>query len=262
MRDEMRLEYLRVIGNLGLSDKEAAVYLAALEVGPSPVQAIARRAGVARATTYVVLEALMDMGLATKVTEDSRTLFSAESPRHLLRSIEQEEAALQARRSEIGRILPELEAVMRQTGDKPTVRYFSGVEGLHTLRWEMVQMSRPRDEWLNMSPTDLLNKVYGDDHMIHRARASKAVPQKTIFTTSSKQEKERLLKTAKDEKAERRFVEPSKFKSNSGMTIFGDKVAIGTFSGEPGGVIIESKSVAHMMRELFNLAWDDLDESK
>lgn len=262
MRDEMRIEYLRVIGDLGLSDKETAVYLASLELGPSPVQAIARRSGVARATTYVVLEALMDMGLATKVTEDSRTLFYAESPRHLLRSIEQEEAALKTRRSEISRILPELEAIMRQTGDKPTVRYFSGLEGLHTLRWDMVQRSQSRDTWLNIFPIDLLSVVYGDDEMVHKARIAKLVPQKTIFTTASEEKKNNLLKSAKKDKAERRYVEPNRFLSNSGMTIFGDRVAIGTFKGELGGVIIESKSVAHMMEELFNMAWDGLDKKK
>ena len=39
------------------------------------------------------------------------------------------------------------------------------------------------------------------------------------------------------------------------MTILLDRIAIGTFAGKAGGVIIESANMADMMRRLFELAW-------
>ena len=66
------MEYIQELTNLGLKDKEASVYLSCLELGPSPVQPIARKAKVVRATTYVILESLMNMGLVTKFKEGKK----------------------------------------------------------------------------------------------------------------------------------------------------------------------------------------------
>ena len=39
------------------------------------------------------------------------------------------------------------------------------------------------------------------------------------------------------------------------MTIYRNRIAIGTFIDKVGGVIIESSPMADMMRRLFELAW-------
>lgn len=65
---------------LGLSEKEAKVYLAALELAQDSAQNIAKKAGVNRPTTYVILEKLMKLGLANTLEENKKTLFVAESP--------------------------------------------------------------------------------------------------------------------------------------------------------------------------------------
>ena len=48
---------------LGFSEKESEVYLAMLELGPAAVQDIAKKAGVNRSTTYVMIESLKRRGL-------------------------------------------------------------------------------------------------------------------------------------------------------------------------------------------------------
>ena len=83
--------FQKELKRLGLKDKEAAVYVACLELGPSPVQQISRKAQVVRATTYVVLEALLERGLVTQYKEGKKTLFSAEPPRQLMRLLEKQE---------------------------------------------------------------------------------------------------------------------------------------------------------------------------
>lgn len=47
---------------LGFSDKEAKVYMASLELGPDTAQEIAKKAGVNRTTTYVIIEKLIKKG--------------------------------------------------------------------------------------------------------------------------------------------------------------------------------------------------------
>ena len=57
--------------HLGLSDKEASVYMASLELGSDTVQEIAKRAEVKRANTYAVIEKLMskDSPLSKNLTK-------------------------------------------------------------------------------------------------------------------------------------------------------------------------------------------------
>ena len=50
---------------LGLSEKEARVYLALFELGPSVVSGLAKKAGINRSTTYVILETLAKRGLVS-----------------------------------------------------------------------------------------------------------------------------------------------------------------------------------------------------
>jgi sugar-specific transcriptional regulator TrmB len=48
--------YTSLLTQLGLSDKESALYLALLELGQADVADTAKKAGVKRSTAYVLLE--------------------------------------------------------------------------------------------------------------------------------------------------------------------------------------------------------------
>jgi sugar-specific transcriptional regulator TrmB len=241
---------------LGLKDKEAAVYLACLELGSAPVQKISRKARVVRATTYVVLNSLAQKGLVTQFKEGKKTLFSAEPPRQLMRLIEKQEENLQEEKNGLAILLPQLQTLMKAGQGIPFVRYFEGLEGLQVMRQEMVMYSSHGDTWYNFSPMDHLVAVFGRGQLLYVAqRAAKGIRSKTIFTTKSEKLKEEILADAADELSERRFVSSQDFPSASGMTIFRNRIAVGSFIGKIGGVIIESDEIADMQRHLFELAW-------
>jgi len=56
---------LTQLKHIGLSNNEAKVYLAMLELGPSPVLDIAAKAAINRPTTYVQIELLKKKGLVS-----------------------------------------------------------------------------------------------------------------------------------------------------------------------------------------------------
>ncbi len=247
---------------LGLSDKEAAVYQASLELGEATVQQIAKKSKVARATTYLILDSLMKMGLVSHYEEEGKTQFVPEAPIQLERLLHRQEEEIQDRKADLGKLLPKLQAFMQSSDQRPVVRYFSGVEGLRTMRAEMTKLSTSKDTWYSLTPGDHLRAVFGEEvpaqYTYVGPRAAKGIKHKVIFTTTSDKFRRQLLQISKEERAERRFVSPDKFRSSSGMTILRDRIAIATFSGQVGGVIIESPSAALMMKELFLLAWDCL----
>ncbi len=241
---------------LGLRDKEVAVYLALLELGPSTVQAIARKAKVVRATTYVVLDALANKGLVTQFKEEKKTLFVAEPPRQLMRLLEKQKEDIQEREVRIRSLLPELQVLMKGAEGVPTVRYFSGLEGLRAMRREMMMYSQSNDLWYTFTPSDHLDAVLASDEPgYHRQLLSKKIKNRVIFTTKSETLKRELLSNVEDG-MERRYIPYEQFVFTNGMTIFRDRIAIGSFTGKLGGVIIENKQMSHMFRKLFELAWE------
>lgn len=242
---------------LGLSDKEAAVYLAALALGPTTVQQISRRARVARATTYLVLESLVGMGLVTQYTEAGKTMYVAEHPRQLDELLSRRVGEVTEQRGRLVDLLPKLEALVRLQDDRPVVRYYEGIEGLRAMQSELVRHgTRDGDISYNLSPLDDLVTMFGaEDFLYTRPRKARGLRARSLFTTRSEKRKKDFLASAPAQLAERRFVPAAEYTSGSALSIYEDWVAIGTLRGRQGGVIIEGESTAAMMRELFEMAW-------
>lgn len=250
------MEFVTELNKIGLTDKEACVYLACLQLGPSPVQVIARRSKVARATTYVVLEALAKKGLVTQYSESKRTLFTAEPPRQLLRVLENQAETVREKERLLESVLPKLQVLLKSGGGRPSVRYYDGSEGLRAIRQEVLMYTKPGSTLHNFIPADHLNAEFpSDSNSYYRQRVAKRIRSKTIFTTKSPSFRDRLLSAEFSEMSERIFVPPEQFPSAGAMTIFENRIAMSSFAGKPGGVILESAILAEMMRNLFQLAW-------
>lgn len=250
------MEFVTELKKIGLTDKEAGVYLACLQLGASPVQAIARKAGVVRATTYVVLEALAKKGLVTEYSEGKRTLFAAEPPRQLLRVLEKQAESVRERERLLESILPELQVLLKSGGERPSVRYYDGKEGLRAIRQEIIMYSKPGSLIVNLTPADHLSAQFPEDHHVYyQQRVAKKVRSRTIFTTHSAEFKNRLLSADFARFSERIYVPPHRFPAHSGITAFEDRLAIGSYGGHTGGVIIENESMAKMMQGFFEMAW-------
>lgn len=251
------MEFVTELKKIGLTDKESAVYLACLQLGPATVQMISRRAKVVRATTYVVLNALARKGLVTQYSEGKKTLFTAEPPRQLLRVLERQEEEIHSKERTLETLLPELQVLIKAAGGaRPSVRYFEGQEGLRAIRQEIVMYTRPGSTVYNLTPADHLSAQFpADRNTYYRQRVAKRIFSKTIFTTTSAQYKRRLLSTEFAEFSERLYVPPQYFPAVGGVTVFEDRIAAASYAGIAGGVIIENRSMAGMMRVLFDLAW-------
>jgi sugar-specific transcriptional regulator TrmB len=108
--------------NLGLSEKEAKVYLALLQLGTATPYRIAKKSGLKRPTAYVIAEELVEKGLIVHGPGDESRKYIARSPETF---IEAQEAKL----TQAKRVLPELKSLQKETEEKTSILYFEGVEG-------------------------------------------------------------------------------------------------------------------------------------
>jgi sugar-specific transcriptional regulator TrmB len=92
--------------DIGLTKKEAAIYLSALENGVSSITRLATLAKIKRPTAYLVLEDLLNKKLLTAIPFGKNTHYAAGDPIILAKDIE-------LKRTAIANLLPELKNLYR-----------------------------------------------------------------------------------------------------------------------------------------------------
>ena len=117
---------------LGLKDKEVKVYLAGLELGPSPVQNIARKAEVVRPTAYEIIKILKAKGLFVETVKGRKRLFAAQSPEKILQLLRTQKRELAEKEREFIRIIAALESKY-YSGERGGISVFHGEEGINML---------------------------------------------------------------------------------------------------------------------------------
>ncbi len=243
---------LERLKNIGLSDNEAKVYMAMLELGPSPVVEIARKAEVNRPTAYVQIESLKKKGLVSTQTKGKKHLFIAESPARLEFYLDSELKDVEQKKDELGKIMPDLDKLYASIGSRPQVRFFEGKEGLKAM--QDILLKSGVTEIYGISSLDSLFKVFPkhrEDYSPERVR--KGIRSKLIYSYT----KGAVLKESDDGMLrESRFVSPDKMPFSSDITVFGDSVSIISFEGMTSGVIIEHPEIARSFKQFFEFMWN------
>jgi len=116
---------------LGLKEKEVQVYLAGLDLGPSSVQQIAKKARITRPTTYGIIKILEKKGLFIEAKQKKKRLFVAQSPERILGILRIQKREIEEKEREFIRIIAALES--KYSKEKEGIKVFKGKEGLRAL---------------------------------------------------------------------------------------------------------------------------------
>jgi len=94
---------------LGITEKEAKIYLAGLELGPSSVQKIAQLTKITRPTTYETIRKLEQKGLFSEAKQKTKRYFTAQSPERILGILRTQKREIEEKEREFIRIIASLE---------------------------------------------------------------------------------------------------------------------------------------------------------
>lgn len=233
---------------LGITDKEAGVYLVLLNEGSATADKISKLAGLNRSTTYVQIETLTKIGLVSSYKKGKKTFFAAESPMNLSRVIEAKSRTLENQKTEAALLVPELMKVFSTTGERPVIRTFEGKEGLTTMRNEMLDFKG--NEMFIAFATDELYRIFTKEELMEfsNKRAKKNITSYVLYNKEGEDmtsvPPQELRRLSKDE-----------FPFSSDIYIYDNTVSMATTSGNIFAITIENKDVADTMRSLFQLAW-------
>lgn len=245
----------RVLEKLGLSEKEAKVYLASLELGPASVQQIATKADILRPTTYLILESMLKKGLMTTAEKGKKTLFTAEPPEQLDKFLDHQVHALEDVRADLQKVLPDLEAVYNLTGERPKVRFYDGIAGLDASEDDLYRNLSEKDVMYSFTPLDEAERTFPDTRTAQPAkRLELGVWAYVIYTREAGALPNA---TSKREKRKARFLPKDKFPFRGLVTIVpGKRVQIAHCLGRQFGVLIEDAEIANSFKIIWDLAWE------
>lgn len=244
-----------ILGNLGLNQKQADIFLALVKLGPSPVRLIAQQAGVNRGTTYDTLKYLLTKGLISYYHRDKHQYFVAESPTRLTELIEDRIRQSQETKAEIEKRLPELEALYATPGEKPVVKYYEGFRGAKTiLRDVLAVMSRAdTKEYFVYSSVDLRDYLYQEFPNFTDERVKHGIKVRTISIGAGGQ---------LHGLDARRWLSRKEGAPNY-VIIYDNKLAVIGLDANRNlmGILIESRSIAETQALIFRNLWDKLEPS-
>lgn len=247
-------DYTADLEKLGLSDKEAKVYLAALTLGPETAQNISKRAGVNRATTYVAIKSLTSQGLMSAYEKGRKQYFIASGPDSLLALYDKEVTRLSEKKALAERLAPMLRGIQQHPGKKAVVRYFEGKDGLDAMIKE--SLKEVSQETLRIIvPYDLARQLLTseEESKLHEFKVKREISTRVLYT-----------KTDGDWPStthnKRKKIGADKYPLSSDIAIYPNKVRIATLGDHVSGIVIQDKQFAQTLRSIFELAWEGVEK--
>lgn len=246
---------IKELQDIGLSEKEAKIYSAALELGAATADQLAKHSKIVRSTTYVQLESLMEKGLMSTYEQGKKTFFAPESPELLKRFLAKQKENIGAKENDLASFLPDLLRQFEGAGERPVVRFFPGKEGVTIVREEVLG-TKEKKIFVILS-SDNMSKIYSqkeiDDYTDRRTALG--IYSKAIYT-----HKEYFDKTPQNKLGERRFLPNTPLTVD--IRIFDDKTAIFSLAGNIFAMIIESKQIAQSLKMILNFLWEKAGQPK
>lgn len=241
---------------LGLSEKEAKIYFALLQLGPATPYKMAKRSGLKRPTAYVIADELVDKGYAVKAPGDKHT-YIARPPEVIYE--EREEKMLEAKKT-----LPELQALKGGVADRPVVLYFEGPEGIkQALMYKMRELHDTEIVGFYADPDFTTRESYDASLEFNEYRMAHNIKVRGLLTEADTLKG--FEKYLKDESFIPKFVPKNIYSSNASFEFYPNFIKI-LFFDTSVGVIIESPTVAKAMKQIFEMLWsrlgDEYDKSK
>jgi DNA-binding transcriptional regulator GbsR (MarR family) len=255
---------------LGLSEKEAMLYLALLELGVTSASEMARRTNINRSSAYVVLKSLEKIGLVTSVTnvhpgnEVTVQQFLAASPDALLTMAKKRSQHEHAIEKKIEVLIPELKALHKDSRYKPKVYVYEDMEATRRYMPTLLEEQTTRGmktyrlygdftvlQAGNFLPGSDFGNVRGSN-IKNSGITAQVLSTKTLHNhAETGYRKFGITGDVRLLAQESRSLIPSNL---TALAIYEDKV--GYFTENSHFIVIENKEMADVLKNIFDLAFE------
>jgi HTH-type transcriptional regulator, sugar sensing transcriptional regulator len=235
---------------LGLTDEEAKIYLACLELNGGPVSVIARKAGVHRVSCYHTLENLLKKRLLSQYNKNGVKCFAPEAP-EVLEELAMEKVATAKF------LLPQIKALSSSSGFRPKIRFYEGMDGVERVFNESLSTEGEILGYTNLQ--QVIDSIPSFFTSYTHKRFKKGIKTRYLSpnTVETVHAIDQFLPQDYDPNLiEMLLVNKDQFPFDNEILIFGNSVGIVSLNqDELLGLIVESATFSQTMKAIFDLAW-------
>jgi len=249
MYKELYSTYSEPLKALDLSEKEIQTYLSLMANGAQTADQISKTTSLNRSTVYVQIDVLNDKGLVSDIKEGKKTFFIAESPEHLKELVRAREERAKKQATGLNELLPDLLRTFSNSSAMPSIRNYSGKQGLITMRNEMVAHT---DKTMKIiTDHDAVTSLFAKSELVDftERRRKKKIFTKIIYT----------LKEGDDfvpfVDQELRRVDYKKHDFGTEMYISEHAIAVASVKDNLFGTLIVDNNISKTINTLFEALW-------
>lgn len=241
----------KYLKDIGLSEKEAAVYVALLSFDKAQITEISEKAKIKRPTTYVIIESLQKKGLVSEININKKTFYMAESPENLDIFVERQIHLLEENKKALDIVIPQLKEIQREGGERPVVQFYDGKEGAISAHEDIYSQKFDDEPVYMIYSRDLVKNLFSDKEgeKMKKRRISKGIKSKVIYTSSFDEK-------PSDATGDRFKIDHEKYPLKSDIGVYGDKIKISIFGKRLSGISIKNKELADTIKSLVNYIFD------
>jgi len=236
-------EIISTLHQLGIEEKQAQVYLAALELGSASVHELAEKSGVKRTSIYNFLSEMKQAGLVSEIKQGKKILLIAENPNILI-----QRAKNQVKKVE--EMLPEMMSIFNQPGNKPKVRYYEGQDGLRRA-WD--DMLASGEDIYGFSDYEKMFTAFSEDYLWYVPETRVKNKQKFFCIAKDGEWGQKIKSKDKEHLRETRLVKDIELDTE--INIYGNKVMMLSFRRPYAAVIIEDAAISASQKSIWNMVW-------
>lgn len=247
----------KVLTDIGLSDKEARLYLAALRLGSQSASVIARYTGINRTTVYDLFDGLIKKGLATKIDKGAAVYFQVLDPQNLISYLEREKVEyarrIDKKKQEVAEVLPAIQSIERAATTRPKVQFFEGEKGMREAYEDTLTAIGPICAYANVEEMHKGLPDFFPEYYQRRREKNIAIraiaPDNSLSLERHRHDKEELRQMI--------LIPRSKYSFSPELNIYNDKVLIASWK-EKMAIIIQSEEIADLHRKIYDLVWSKI----
>jgi len=239
----------------GLTGKEADIYLKLVRYGASRAAEVCKRSKqINRSLVYMLLDNLVRKGIAEKITRNGKQFYVPNDPEVFVH--------LADRRHQQAKFLSDELQSIQMIKSFPVVRTFRGFQSLVEMRDMLLEEAQQTGEtMLQIGQEIYLEKNHPEVlSTFIQSRVDKKIPLKLISNEACYTNEFLSPERDKKELREVRVVNNKDFNADGTSYMYGDSMAVISFSDEMVGYILKSQNATGLHRQMFHLLWNSLPE--
>ncbi len=248
MDEKIESNYLEA---LGITEGEARVYSALLELGSASALEIARKSLLQKSTAYFCLERLVRKGLASQINRGKTRVFQPAPLSTAISMVEERKNELESVRKKLAQLSKKISTTANNSFD---AKVFLGWNGVRTA-FEGFFEPFEKEDYLVFSvtiPEAILPRFRRLIRKVHQSRVSKGIKSRLLVS-------DELKKTIGKDRQSERFTKvkyvPQGFATPSVVNVYGDKTLVIVWAEEPCALLLKSQAASKNFRNYFEVLW-------